>query len=114
MGTIDLNLRMCYQPPTTLRFPDPAYWTVNGRLSQGLVVTPVPFAVAQDFAPAPFGQFHQFSVASTLPLPRLSIPIPLVKSLKWASSCPPGALNATEITSFSKTFSSTIVPKIGA
>src|SRR6185312_16341850 len=77
---------------------------------QGVVQT-VPFVVAQAAPPlAPKGQCHQFSLAFTAPVLRLSTPMPREKLLNWTFSWPAGALKPTSMASFSKVFCETTVP----
>src|SRR6185437_15769656 len=86
----------------------------NGDLNQGDIITPDPVTVAHACdSPGPCGQFHQFSVASTVPAPRLSIATPAEKSLKWTSNWPVGALKPISIASLSKVFREMAVPVIG-
>ncbi len=87
---------------------------VNGSNSQGVVLTPLPTTLLQ-CEPGPETQFHQFSVALTVPAPRLSTPMLLpLKSLKCTSRFPAGTLNATLIDSSLKSFCSIMMPVTGA
>ena len=54
-----------------------AYFRISniGCLSQGVKETPVPSTVVASSVPGPPGDPHQFSVASTVPVPMLSTPI---------------------------------------
>ena len=89
----------------------------EGESRNGVNETAVPATVAQldlDLPPGPIGQFHQLLEASTIPLPRLSIPVPLEKELKCAASWPEGTLKATSIASESKLLRAITVPVTGA
>src|SRR6185437_13335930 len=87
----------------------------NADPSQVAVITPDPVTVAQACdSRGPCGQFHQFSVASTVPAPILSIATPDEKSLKWTFNWPVGALNPTSMASLSNVFREMAVPVIGA
>ena len=66
--------RRTYLPPS-----------LDGRMSQGLVVTPPPVTVEQPFAPGPREHFHQLAVALIVPAPMLSMPTSPKNELKCAS-----------------------------
>ena len=60
----------------------------KGEVGQGVKATPDPTMVERLFPVGPVEQSHQFSVAPTVPVPRLSTPIAmLLQLLKCALIC---------------------------
>ena len=59
--------------------------SLNGRLSHGVVVTPLPVTVEHPLAPGPREHFHQLAVALIDPAPMLSMPTSPKNELRCAS-----------------------------
>ena len=110
-GPVELG----YQPQLVVRVT--CYWLspLNGKRSQGVNTTLGPVMDAHLLLNGPSAQPHQFWIASTVPVPRLSTPTALLlKSFRWTFTWPDGALKATSIASSSKTFCEMTVPVMGA
>jgi len=98
----------------------PGLWKIQFRISnigcvsQGVKETPGPSTVVHPPAPGPLGHPHQFSVASTVPVPMLSTPISPQSKLFRCIFTWPGVLVAMSTVSPSITFPEITVPVIEA
>ena len=71
-----------------------------------------PWVEPQPGLPGPREHFHQFSVASTVPVPRLATPMSSNK-LFWCADNSPGALNTTSTPSSKPCYPTILIPVIG-